>query len=368
MKNRTVLLSAILAGTLVSCSTDLSVIYEPDAWHNAPLDMDSTRYIVTWAHHSGNGDIRDYFGTDLLDYDIPSAGSEWEIPDSLAGGDPFMAMAISRFNSYAAVHNIFSQWEQYVRETESGYVPRALSEMENIMGFKPTVAFSLPIRNAIDTTALNTCRQIGSSVFGSQEYFEPEKMVDNVLGLLAANPLANTDNRKLMDMAVSMQLSWKESSDTLLAAEIRRCTDQDSCLILFFEAMQEAPDYDTQCALAMGCMNLVPSEFVLPAMQTLLESGHYGKYSFIMWLGWRSAMQYFYFGPSRDARIADSYFNIQRRNVFLAACNYLKSHPGSFSALLTLEWLCSTGNIVRNGSNPFGNDSPLDYETVFGDR
>lgn len=366
MKKR-ILLLATLAGTLVSCNPKQSSMYEPDAWHNAAVDVSETRDRVECALHSENGDIKDFFGADILEYDIPSADSDWQIADSLAFSDQFTAKAISRFNSYLAIHNIFSQWELYSRELECGYQINALSEMENVMGFKPTIAYSSDIRNAIDTAALFTCRQIGSSFFGSQENMNPEILIDDALRLLAVEPLVNTGDELSMDMAIRLQLSWKDSFDKSLVSAMGKCSDQDSCLDMFFHAIQEAPDFDSQCALAMGCIETVPSEFVLPVMQALLESGHYGKYNFIMWLGWRSAMQYFYLGPSRDSRIGDTYFNIQRKNSFLAACDYLKNHPNDFSALLTMEWLCTTSNITRNGSNPYGNESPLDYDMVFGE-
>lgn len=365
MKIRVVLAVAV-ACTLASCNGTQTAMYAPDAWHNAPVDLSLTRQAVTSALHSENGDIRDFFQTDILSYGLPEAVSDWQIEDSIARSDHFTAKAVSRFNSYMAVHNIFSYLELFERERTMGYELHALNMMENIMGFKPTVAASAEIRNTIDTLALYACRQIGSAAFGTMDECNPEIMVDSAYSLLAIEPMYDIFNDIAIDKAVQLQLSWSQSFDTLSVSEIGACNNLDTCLNMFFDAMEQAPDYDSQCALAMACVNMIPSEFVLPAIQALLESGHYSKYSFIMWLGWRSAMQYFYFGPSRDAQIADSYFNIQRKNTFMATINYLQSHPDDFSALLTLEWLCSTGNIIRNGSNISGNDSPLDYKMVFG--
>jgi hypothetical protein len=78
-----------------------------------------------------------------------------------------------------------------------------------------------------------------------------------------------------------------------------------------------------------------------------------------------SAVQYFFFGPSRDAQIADELYNIYKNKAFLATLRYCNIHPGDETALMILEMFCSTGNVVRNGNYDFGNDAVTDFEMVF---
>ena len=56
-----------------------------------------------------------------------------------------------------------------------------------------------------------------------------------------------------------------------------------------------------------------------------------------MWLGWRSAVQYFFFGPSRDAQIADGTYNIYKNKAFLATLRYCNIHPGDETALMIMR-------------------------------
>ncbi len=357
----------VLAVSLAACKGGRSQEYE--LWQDSPVDLTPVRERVSQALHNDSASIGDFFGADILEYDIPGSQSDWQIPDS-GITDRFELEAIGRYNSYLAVHDIFSQYELFTRCKDMEYEVPAVSLMGNILSFGRTAANSgsgsPEFRSTIDTLATEMCKQIGEDAFGGRGNEDPTILLDHALELLSQTPFIDFEDETAIDWSVRTQLSWTDNYDTVLVTGISECQDNESCMNMFFDALQQAPDYSAQCALALGCVTSVASEFTLPAIQALLESGRYSEYNFILWLGWRSAMQYFYFGQSRDSRIADEYYNIQRKNAFLSTLDHLWDKPDDFCARLILEWLCSTGNIVRNGSNVYGTDAPLDYDMVFG--
>lgn len=354
---------AILTVAVISCSDGGTAVY--DKWNYSAVDVSTVRQRCMDVISMDQPYITDFEGIDIYQYDIPGPQSDYLITDTFSIKDQSLYGACDRYNSYITVHNIWSQYELFCRYRDEGYLDGLVPIMENIMGFGTDALKDESVRENIEEAKVELCQEIGSTVFGSDGSGSVTH-INAVISHLESSPLFNPASAKAQENAVTEQLSWHDYQESDYCKFISTVTDKDSLTVLFFDAVMGSDSFEEQCMIALNSVGKVPGEVVLPTMRELLMSGHYSKFEFLMWLGWRSAEQYFFFGPSRDAQIADELYNICRRNAFAATLRYCDNHPKDRTAMMILELFCSTGNIVRNGSYDFGNDAVPDYHLVFG--
>lgn len=362
MKIRVSILAALTVA-VISCSDGGTSVY--DEWNNSALDLSAAKERCMKALSMEEPLITDFEGIDIYQYDTPKPGSDYLIPDTFHITDKSLAHAADRYNSYITIHNIWSQYELYRLFADQGYTADVVPIMEDIMGFETGSLKDEYVRNTIDKAKKELCQEIGAAYFGSMET-NPTASMDAVNAYLESAPLFIPANSREQEKAIADQLSWRSYLESDYCKLTNGIRDKDSLAVIFFDAVMNASTFQEQCMIALSSVGRVPGEVVLPVMRQLLMSGRYCKYEFLMWLGWRSAEQYFFLGPSRDAHIADELYNICRREAFAATLRYCSAHPKDRTALMILEMFCSTGNIVRNGSYDSSNDAVPDYHLVFG--
>ncbi len=354
----TILIAAIVP---VSCTTVKS---EYDVWNLSPVNLNEVKERCLTAMEKERPSVNDFEGFDIFQYDIPGPESDYIIPDTFKVSQPELQGAVDRYNSYMVMHNIWSQYEIFVRYSDYNYMDEFVNIMNNIMGFSTDSLKDDTVRTTIEYAKIELCKDIGAVAFGTREE-NPARYIKELERYLETKPLFTPRNQKIERKVIRDQLAWSIEPDSAYIHSLNAVTDKDTLVNLFFEEICNAPTYQQQCAVALLSVGKAPGEVVLPVMRELLSSGRYSQYEFIMWLGWRSAVQYFFFGPSRDAQIADELYNIYKNKAFLATLRYCNIHPGDETALMILEMFCSTGNVVRNGNYDFGNDAVTDFEMVF---
>lgn len=361
MRIRDILLTALTVA-VISCKDGGAAAFE--GWDTAPADLSEVRERCLDALSMDEPFVTDFEGLDIYSYGMPVPGSDYLIPDTITLTAPAYRGAVDRYNSYLTAHNIWSQYDLFTVCRDNGYADPFVNIMENIMGFNTDTLRDRSVKVQLDKAKKALCREIGSTAFGASDE-NPAATFDKVLEILASEPFISPQD-KTWSRAIAEQLSWRKYLDSDYCRLTNGISSKDSLSRVFLDAVTAAPSLEEQCAIALSSVGKVPGEVVLPVMRELLSSGRYTPYQFIMWLGWRSAEQYFFFGTPRDARMAEELYNMVRRDAFLSALRYADTHPSDKTAAVILELFCTTGNIVRNGSYPYGNDAVPDYDMVFG--
>ena len=354
----TVILSVFLVLSFQDCTP------QPDSADCSPVDLSAVKQRCLAALQSENRSITDFEGLDIYRFDLPTPQSDYLIPDTVSVNNQHLQGAVDRYNSYITLHNIWSWYEIFIRANSQQWQVDLVHIMDNIMGFNADTLYDAELCKTIKKVQKDLCQQIGASAFGTTES-APTASFDQALLYLSQNTLFQM-NGKAQGKAIEQQVSWNAYLGSDYCKLIESTTDKGALTALFFDAVCSATSFEQQCVISLCSVGKVPGEVVLPCIRELLGSGKYSKYQFIMWLGWRSAMQYFFYGTSRDVQIADEYYNQYRKLAFLSTLRHCNANPTDQTALMILELFCSTGNIVRNGSFPNGNDAVTDYRMVFG--
>lgn len=352
-----------LTAVIMACSDGAVNTY--DSLNTQPVNLTAVRQRCTEALTKEQPTVTDSEGIDIYQYDIPSPESDNLIPDTFQTYNKRIYEAVERYNCYRTAYNIWSQYELFERDKFNEYTGRMAHIMSNIMAFPTDTLKDEFMRKTLAQAKKELCKEIGAAAFGTSEE-APLQSYSQAIDYMDATPLFDMQDNDKLQAAVTEQTSWREYWESDYNALISSTTNNDSLLTLFFDAVCNAQSFQEQCAIALSSINIVPGDFVLPVMRTLLDSGKYSKYQFMLWLGWRSAVQYFMFGPSRDAQIADELYNLSRKSAFIATLKYSQYHPKDQTATLIMELFCSTSNIVRNGNDVFGSDAATDFEIVFG--
>ena len=361
MRIRDILLT-VLTAAVISCKDGGTAAYE--GWDTAPVDLTDVRQRCLDALSMDEPFVTDFEGLDIYSYGMPEPGSDYLIPDTLTITAPAYIGAVDRYNSYLTAHNIWSQYDLFTVCRDNGYTEPFVNIMESIIGFNTDTLHDRSVKALLDKAKRDLCKEIGSTAFGSSDD-NPTAKFDKALEILGSAPF-NSPQDKSWSRTITEQLSWRKYLDSDYRRLIDGISVRDSLSKVFLDAVTAAPTLEEQCAIALSSVGKVPGEVVLPVMRSLLSSGRYTQYQFIMWLGWRSAEQYFFFGTPRDARMAEELYNMVRRDAFVSALRYAETHPSDKTAAAILELFCTTGNILRSGSYPYGNDAVADYEMVFG--
>ncbi len=356
-KVRNRLITILLGAALASCQGSSSE-------HAEPVDLSPVRERCTAALSQDVSVLSNFEGVDILQYSTPTGQSDFLIADTVRVSSTELQGAVDRYNSYLTMHNIWSQYELFILGQENDYMMDYVGIMEAIMSFSTDALKDENVKNLIQKSQKELCKEIGSVAFGSQSD-DPTQPIQELGEYLSYNSLFVPRTTRARDAAITRQLQWHKAIDTDYYRRVSQTENKDSLAYIFMDAMDHADSFDSQCATALVSVGVVPGEVVLPYLGALLASDRYSPYTFLMWLGWRSAEQYFFIGAARDAQIADEYFNIFRRSAFLATLRYCDSHPADNTARMILELLCSTGNIIRNGSYQFGSDAYPDFQLVF---
>lgn len=351
------LIIIVFSAALASCQGSSSKFTEP-------ADLSKVRERCTAALNQDVSVISNFEGVDILKYSTPTGQSDFLIADSVTVRTPELQGAVDRYNSYLTIHNIWSQYELFILGQENDYMMDYVGIMEAIMGFSTDALKDENVKQLIQKSQKELCKGIGSVAFGSQGD-DPTQPVQELGEYLSQYSLFVPKTARARDAAIAMQVEWHKAVDTDYYRTVSQMNNKDSLSFYFMDAMDKAQSFDSQCAMALVSVGVVPGEVVLPYIGALLSSDRYSPYTFLMWLGWRSAEQYFFIGAARDAQIADEYYNIFRRRAFLTTLRYCDSHPKDNTAHMILELLCSTSNIIRNGSYQFGSDAYPDFQLVF---
>lgn len=358
MKHTAVILSAIL---LAACS---GAHENFNNWNSQPADLNATVGNFKLLLESGAQELLSQKEIDEMStYGIPSDTSDYILPDTFPFHRRELHHAVSRYNGYIVLHNIYSQYELFEYLNEKQYSYDWVSMMETIMGYDSGNDGELAAATA--ELQKKMCSYIGSAAFGSIEDEGPGPYFQKAFTLLDNQPIADFSDSTVVFNCIDEQNSWTDILKSDEYEAIDSISDVRKRAVALLDAIAGAGSFEHQCELALASVERIPFEVSVTLLRQLLESGKYSKYQFVMWLGWRSSVQYIFYGLTRDSQIADQLYNSTKNCAFASALKYCDANPHDPCARLNLEFFCSTGNIVRMGNYANENDARMDYELVF---
>lgn len=359
MKHWAVFLTAVL---FAACSASDE---NYNSWNSQPLDMSST--VSSFKSLIENG-ARELLPQEEIDkmsqYGIQSDTSDYILPDTFTFRKRELHHAVSRYNSYIVLHNIYSQYELFEYLTDKQYSYDWLNMMETVMGYSS--GNEGEVATATDELKKKMCSYIGSAAFGSVEDEGPGPYFQTAFNLLDYEPLADFSDSTEVFRCIDDQNSWTGIFESDEYGAIDTISDVSLRTIAMLDAVAVAGSFQRQCEFALASVGRIPFEVSVTLMRQLLESGKCSNYQFVLWLGWRSSMQYIFYGLSRDSQIADQLYNEVKNSAYASALKYSDANPDDLCARLNLEFFCSTGNITRNGEYANENGARTDFELVFG--
>lgn len=355
-------LTAIFATLLLAACSAADDSY--NSWNSQPADLSRTVSRFRTILESGEEELlsQDEILTMSL-YGIQSDTSDYILPDTFHLRSRGLHEAVNRYNSYIVLHNLYSQYELFQYLSEMQYDYDWVMMMETIMGYSSgneddVAAATAALKNKL-------CSYIGSAAFGSVEDEGPGPYFQEAFSLLDNNPFADFSDTTALFRCIDLQNDWADILQSDEFQAIDSISDNTRRTVAFLDAVGAAGSFERQCQLALASVGRIPFEVSVTLMKQLLESGRYSRYQFVMWLGWRSSVQYIFYGLSRDSRIADQLYNETKNRAYAASLVYCDANPKDYNARLIIEFFCSTGNIVRSGSYANENDARSDYELIF---
>lgn len=112
-------------------------------------------------------------------------------------------------------------------------------------------------------------------------------------------------------------------------------------------------DFDTKCIYGIELNHLYPCSDCHPngidILGALIESREYSRYLHEVWLNWRAAVQFNYFGCSNFSLIPNAYYYKVLNICLNTTIRHILSHPSDDDALMRLCNLIDNDPIKRDG-------------------
>lgn len=126
--------------------------------------------------------------------------------------------------------------------------------------------------------------------------------------------------------------------------------------------LQYSKDFTHQCSFWLRWANThvkgSEDDFWLLATGTqLLKSGTYYPELNRIWTIWRDLYQMQFGGMSRSSEIPNGYYNEMRAQCYRTCLKWIEKHPDDYVAINCASLLAGKVNLLRLGSNPFGNEA-----------
>lgn len=301
-------------------------------------------------------------GKRMGDYGIPWPNSAYAIEVSPERNEKYRNY-VDIYNMFITCFDMYSHHEIWMRSVAMGDSIDVSQFRNVVMAFDPGKVMDKDRRNLtkqFQQGLVDLYNAIESGNPMTQEQFD-EKMNPVLNSMFAQIP--NKFDVEEEDSLYALSEEWRNDSTSAGWKMVEDSKDRSAA---FLHAVLQARSYKEQCALCMLAINTVPDSIVLAIMQELLSKGKYCEFAYTFWKGWRSRCQLYYFGHSRDSKLADELFNIYRKKSFIACLDQLMKKPTDKLASWNLNMFLTTFNTIRNGSCIYGNDANLEDVEIFG--
>lgn len=287
------------------------------------------------------------------------------LPELAGNENRFLANAEKIFNISACLNNVVSDFElgMLVRVNVWSEEEGAVQECPDLSEYSGSIRQATKLIGADNEmgeyaegmiTTLNTIEEgsfeIGDTIFTEALYKYLAPLLSEI-GSYASN--ADRYRESCDSMFATVQQQW---------TEIQSGGDEAKRVKLLLDKLQNASSFDEQCALSFLVMSTEKEYDVwtIAIVERLISSGHYSKILFPMWISWRSLVQGEYFGYSRYSVIPNDLYNAKRKIVYNTMVNHVKWNVNDRMAISDAEYIAAYPNLLRFGSNPFGNNALIE--------
>ncbi len=284
-----------------------------------------------------------------------------DLPEYAESENPFLAQAADAYNAAALGWGLWSNYEVY-----------AWKDFE------------------MEEEALTASCNVNVSVFKDKRFRQgAEKYKQDVLEMYRKGSESWSDDYNpgtaldafMKDLADTFYKPWEEEDSTEFIlhdtykklkalsndtyARYQKLTDEKSRVREALRILQYSKDFTHQCSFWLRWADThtenYGEDFWLLATGTqLLKSGTYYPELQKIWVIWRDLYQMQFGGASRASEIPNDYYNEVRALCYRTCLKWIEKHPDDIAAMNCASQLAGRANLLRLGSNPFGNEAMVE--------